>query len=154
MEKYFYILYKQKGLYYMEQSQLQAVWEQILNNMRDQLAASAFKWLDPVKPLSLTDSELVLGTQTGMAKDWITSHYLTILEDAVDAVLNGSRKITMKVVESPAPKEESQTVVSVVPAQRAHKEPENPDQGNLFSDTSASGSENGYMHIVDRKSVV
>ncbi|MBP8599124.1 MAG: chromosomal replication initiator protein DnaA [Selenomonas sp.] len=132
----------------MEQSQLQAVWEQILNNMRDQLAASAFKWLDPVKPLSLTDSELVLGTQTGMAKDWITSHYLTILEDAVDAVLNGSRKITMKVVESPAPKEESQTVVSVVPAQRAHKEPENPDQGNLFSDTSASGSENGYMHIV------
>lgn len=54
----------------------------------------------------------------------------------------------MKVVESPAPKEESQTVVSVVPAQRAHKEPENPDQGNLFSDTSASGSENGYMHIV------
>ena len=110
----------------MEQSQLQAVWEQILNNMRDQLAASAFKWLDPVKPLSLTDSELVLGTQTGMAKDWITSHYLTILEDAVDAVLNGSRKITMKVVESPAPKEESQTVVSVVPAQRAHKEPENP----------------------------
>ena len=132
----------------MEQSQLQAVWEQILNNMRDQLAASAFKWLDPVKPLSLTDSELVLGTQTGMAKDWITSHYLTILEDAVDAVLNRSRKITMKVVESPAPKEESQTVVSVVPAQRAHKEPENPDQGNLFSDTSASGSENGYMHIV------
>ena len=132
----------------MEQSQLQAVWEQILNNMRDQLAASAFKWLDPVKPLSLTDSELVLGTQTGMAKDWITSHYLTILEDAVDAVLNGSRKITMKVVEAPSPKEESQTVVSVVPAQRAHKEPENPDQGNLFSDTSASGSENGYMHIV------
>lgn len=132
----------------MEQSQLQAVWEQILNNMRDQLAASAFKWLDPVKPLSLTDSELVLGTQTGMAKDWITSHYLTILEDAVDAVLNGSRKITMKVVEAPSPKEESETVVSVVPAQRPHKEPENPDQGNLFSDPSASTSENGYMHIV------
>lgn len=62
----------------MEQSQLQAVWEQILNNMRDQLAGSAFKWLDPVQPLSLTDSELVLGTQTGMARDWITSHYLTI----------------------------------------------------------------------------
>ena len=102
----------------MEQSQLQAVWEQILNNMRDQLAASAFKWLDPVKPLSLTDSELVLGTQTGMAKDWITSHYLTILEDAVSAVLGGPRKITMKVVEA-APVKEEPAVTVPAPTARA-----------------------------------
>lgn len=132
----------------MEQSQLQAVWEQILNNMRDQLAASAFKWLDPVKPLSLTDSELVLGTQTGMAKDWITSHYLTILEDAVAAVLNGPRKITMKVVESATRKEENTTAVPVVTTQRTHKDLENPDQGNLFSDTTTTNGENGDMHIV------
>lgn len=130
----------------MEQSQLQAVWEQILNNMRDQLAASAFKWLDPVKPLSLTDSELVLGTQTGMAKDWITSHYLTILEDAVNAVLNGPRKITMKVIEAAPVKEEP--AVYKPPTPRPHKNPENPDQGSLFSDGTASSSENGYMHIV------
>ena len=132
----------------MEQSQLQAVWEQILNNMRDQLAASAFKWLNPVKPLSLTDSELVLGTQTGMAKDWITSHYLTILEDAVSAVLGEPRKITMKVVESAPIKEEP--AVQAVPASavRAHKDQENPDQGSLFSESAAAANDNGDMHIV------
>ena len=131
----------------MEQSQLQAVWEQILNNMRDQLAASAFKWLDPVKPLSLTDSELVLGTQTGMAKDWITSHYLTILEDAVSAVLGGPRKITMKVVEA-APVKEEPAVTVPAPAARANKDQGNPDQGSLFSETAAAATENGDMHIV------
>jgi chromosomal replication initiator protein len=130
----------------MEQSQLQAVWEQILNNTRDQLAASAFKWLDPVKPLSLTDSELVLGTQTGMAKDWITSHYLTILEDAVSAVLGGPRKITMKVVEAAPVKEEPAVVAA--PAARAHKDQSNPDQGILFSEPAAAATENGDMHIV------
>lgn len=132
----------------MEQSQLQAVWEQILNNMRDQLAASAFKWLNPVKPLSLTDSELVLGTQTGMAKDWITSHYLTILEDAVSAVLGEPRKITMKVVESAPIKEEP--AVQAVPASavRTHKDQENPDQGSLFSESAAATNDNGDMHIV------
>ena len=84
----------------MEQAELQAIWEQILNNMRDQLAGSAFKWLDPIQPLSLTESDLVLGTQTAMAKDWITSHYLTIIEDAVTAVVGGPRKIVMKVIEA------------------------------------------------------
>ena len=122
----------------MEQSQLQAVWEQILNNMRDQLAASAFKWLDPVKPLSLTDSELVLGTQTGMAKDWITSHYLTILEDAVSAVLGEPRKITMKVVESAPIKEEP--AVQAVPASavRTHKDQENQGKKKNLDNHHAS----------------
>lgn len=39
----------------MEQTQLQAVWEQILTKMKETLAESAFKWLKSVKPLSLTD---------------------------------------------------------------------------------------------------
>ncbi|SDG57879.1 chromosomal replication initiator protein DnaA [Selenomonas sp. WCT3] len=122
---------------------MQAIWEQILNNMRDQLAGSAFKWLDPIQPISLTESDLVLGTQTAMAKDWITSHYLTILEDAVAAVVGSPRKIVMKVVETektPEPEQE--------PVRRGPKEP--PDQGTLFShngDTNTS-TENSDMHIL------
>jgi len=125
----------------MEQAALQAIWEQILNNMRDQLAGSAFKWLDPIQPLSLTESDLVLGTQTAMAKDWITSHYLTIIEDAVAAVVGGPRKIVMKVIEAEKTPEPE-------PVRRGPKD--NPDQGTLFNHnedttTSAEGSD---MHIV------
>lgn len=135
----------------MEQSQLQAVWEQILNNMRDQLAGSAFKWLDPVQPLSLTDSELVLGTQTGMARDWITSHYLTILEDAVTAVLGSQRKITMKVVapeDGAAADTEQQTQTAAEPVKRGRREKENPDQVTLFHDGQTPAADGGEMHIV------
>lgn len=133
----------------MEQSQLQAVWEQILNKMREQLAKSAFKWLDPVQPLALTSAELVLGTQTGMAKDWISSHYLTILADAVTEVLGSPRQITIKVIEEPAS--------SAPPADLPVKDTlspkktkgANPNQVNLFNNSPASEDPAGNeMHIV------
>lgn len=117
----------------MEHSQLQAVWEQILDNMKEQLASSAFKWLDPVKPISLTESELVLGTQTGMAKDWITSHYLTILEDAVMAVTGSRRRILMKVMETKKTAAEKNTAE---PVRRSPKGKKNPAQGILFAESS------------------
>lgn len=127
----------------MEQAELQAIWEQILNNMRDQLAESAFKWLDPIQPISLTESDLVLGTQTAMAKDWITSHYLTILEDAVAAVVGSSRQIVMKVIEA-----EKTPEPAVEPVRRNPKD--NPDQGTLFNNNSEStaAGEGSDMHIV------
>lgn len=121
---------------------MQVVWEQILDNMREQLASSAFKWLDPVKPISLTESELVLGTQTGMAKDWITSHYLTILEDAVTDVIGSRRKILMKVVET----EKSAVVSPTEPIHRMPREKGNPDQGTLFTENHHNG-EAADMHI-------
>ena len=133
----------------MEQSQLQAVWEQILNKMREQLAKSAFKWLDPVQPLALTSTELVLGTQTDMAKEWISSHYLTILADAVTEVLGSPRQITMQVIEEPAP--------SASPADLSGKETQsskktkgvNPNQVNLFNNNSAAEDPTSNdMHIV------
>ncbi|WP_075442845.1 chromosomal replication initiator protein DnaA [Selenomonas ruminantium] len=130
----------------MEQSQLQAVWEQILDNMKEQLAASAFKWLNPVKPLSLTDSELVLGAQNAMSKEWITSHYLTILEDAVADVLGAPHKIVMKVIEAEKPEEPE---APAAPVRRPAKG-ENPDQGTLFQEGNGASApaETNDMHIM------
>lgn len=81
----------------MEQTQLQAVWEQILTKMKETLAESAFKWFKSVKPLSLTDDGFVLSVQNDLVKDWITSHYLTIVEDAVSAVLGSKHKVSFQV---------------------------------------------------------
>ena len=53
----------------MEQTQLQAVWEQILTKMKETLAESAFKWFKSVKPLSLTDDGFVLSVQNDLVKD-------------------------------------------------------------------------------------
>lgn len=81
----------------MEQTQLQAVWEQILTKMKETLAESAFKWFKSVKPLSLTDDGFVLSVQNDLVKDWITSHYLTIVEDAVSAVLGSKHTVSFQV---------------------------------------------------------
>ncbi|SHK38940.1 chromosomal replication initiator protein DnaA [Selenomonas ruminantium] len=113
----------------MEHTQLQAVWAQILDNMKDQLAPSAFNWLNPVKPISLTDDTLELGTQTEMAKEWIAGHYQTFIEDAVKAVLGSSRIINFTVLEETAPAEEEPVSI------RRPSKGENPNQGMLFSDT-------------------
>ena len=90
----------------MEQTQLQAVWEQILTKMKETLAESAFKWFKSVKPLSLTDDGFVLSVQNDLVKDWITSHYLTIVEDAVSAVLGSKHKVSFQVVPEAQPEVE------------------------------------------------
>ena len=82
----------------MEQTQLQAVWAQILDKMKEQLAPTAFNWLNPVQPLSLTDDTLELGTQNEMSKEWIAGHYQTFIEDAVKAVLGGPKVVQLTVM--------------------------------------------------------
>ena len=136
----------------MEHSQLQAIWEQILNKIREQLANSAFVWLDPIMPLKLTDTELILGVQTNMAKEWIGSHYLTILEDAVTEVLGTPHQVTMEVVADDSVRETSPTATAeqatTTADPKAHRRPkgENPGQGNLF--TPVEETVGSKMHLV------
>jgi len=126
----------------MEQSQLQAVWAQILDSMKEQLAPSAFNWLNPIQPLSLSDSELVLGTQTEMAKEWIAGHYQTFIEDAVSEVLGAQKNITFTVVAEETPAE----TTPVVASSRSKKD--NPNQGSLFSEGDNSSETAAETHIV------
>lgn len=151
----------------MEQAELQAIWEQILAKMREQLASSAFRWLDPMQPLALTDTILTLSTQTSVAKEWIVSHYLTIMEDAVADVLGGPRAVEIEVIEPPAPakKAESDSTpaedkkkVSKSTTTSTHKKSRSsqkhtedmPEQGSLFAATPATENNNNEdeMHLV------
>ena len=70
----------------MEQSELQAIWEQILQKVLEQRSLTELAlndWLRPVKPLSLSDTTLVLGAPTSLAREWIVKRYIPFLEDAV-----------------------------------------------------------------------
>ena len=115
----------------MEQTQLQAVWAQILDKMKEQLAPTAFNWLNPVQPLSLTDDTLELGTQNEMSKEWIAGHYQTFIEDAVKAVLGGPKVVQLTVMadDSTAGPEDAPVVVEA--------KNEKPAQGTLFPEGGA-----------------
>ena len=153
----------------MEQTQLQAVWEQILTKMKETLAESAFKWFKSVKPISLTATGLVLSAQNDLVKDWITSHYLTIIEDAVSAVLGSKRKVDFLVLPSVQPEPEPEpakpekdadsakdTKEAKEAAGHSSRKKEDPNQGTLFQEQPPAPVDNGDMHIVapgDRSSL-
>lgn len=83
----------------MEQSELQAVWEQILQKVLDQRSLTELAlndWLRPVKPLSLSDTTLVLGAPTSLAREWIVKRYIPFLEDAVFDIAKKKLKIEVK----------------------------------------------------------
>lgn len=93
----------------MEQSELQAIWEQILQKVLDQRSLTELAlndWLRPVKPLSLSDTTLVLGAPTSLAREWIVKRYIPFLEDAVLAIAKKKLQIEIKNLNiEPAPDE-------------------------------------------------
>ena len=83
----------------MEQSKLQAIWEQILQKVLDQRSLTELAlndWLRPVKPLSLSDTALVLGAPTSLAREWIVKRYIPFLEDAVFDIAKKKLQIEIK----------------------------------------------------------
>ena len=83
----------------MEQSELQAIWEQILQKVLEQRSLTELAlndWLRPVKPLSLSDTTLVLGAPTSLAREWIVKRYIPFLEDAVLDIAKKKLKIEIK----------------------------------------------------------
>ena len=67
----------------MDQTQLNANWEQILKKLEDSLSQIVCEtWLKPLIPLSLTTTTLELGTPTGFSKEWIEKHYIPFIIDA------------------------------------------------------------------------
>lgn len=135
----------------MEQEKLDAIWQEILNELKNSLAPTAFRWLAPVVPLSLTEDTLTLGAPTDAHCDWITSHYLAIMEDAVRATLGTPIKIRLVKQEPSASAEEEkkEEPKKKAPERSAKKGASNPDQGNLFVTDPPSGEGEGSdMHII------
>jgi chromosomal replication initiator protein len=117
----------------MEQTQLQALWEQILNKVQESLSEAACKqWLVPLAPLSLTETTLELGTPNSFSKKWIDSRYIPFLQDSSFAILQKKLDIiiTSLEIEEPQTKE---------PAATRHNE-EVPVQTSLMDNNTDDNS--------------
>jgi chromosomal replication initiator protein len=83
-------------IFLMDQTQLQATWEQILKKLEDSLNKTAIEtWLSSIVPLSLTTSEIELGTPTDFSREWIEKHYVPFISDASFEVTQA--KLTIKI---------------------------------------------------------
>ena len=99
----------------MDETQMQAIWEQILSKVQESLSESVCnKWLRPVRPISLTDQALTIGTPNDFYKEWISDRYIRFLEDAVLDTTGNKLHITIQSLDLPmkekAPKKPSKTM--------------------------------------------
>lgn len=121
----------------MEQIQIQALWEQILNNVQDSLSEAACKqWLVPLQPLSLTETTLTLGTANSFSKKWIESRYIPFLEDACFAILQKKPEIILVSLET----EESSSAEEKKAIPSPPEKPDTPVQTTLMDNTPQDNS--------------
>lgn len=83
----------------MDQTMLNAVWEQILDNIQKSKEVSeiAFKiWINPLIPLSSDDDTFELGAPNQFHWEKVTSYYLPFLKDSVTEVMQKNLNIVIK----------------------------------------------------------
>ena len=81
----------------MDQTMLNAVWEQILDNLQKSLAEVVCKqWIRPLLPLSMNDDTIELGAPNDFHREWVESHYLIFLKDSVAEVTKKNLNIVFK----------------------------------------------------------
>ena len=132
----------------MDQTQLQATWEQILSKVQKDLTEAACKqWLSPIIPLAMTDSTLELGTPSDFSKDWIENRYLPFIKDACFAVTNKKLTILIKSL-GQEPDSEKKSETAMTAASPTAEVPDIPVQPTLLDDTPAETTEPENPQIV------
>ncbi|WP_462332267.1 chromosomal replication initiator protein DnaA [Schwartzia sp. (in: firmicutes)] len=92
----------------MEQNELQEIWREILGKLRESIVESACqRWLDPIKPLSLSEGELTLITQNKFSKEYIENLYIPFIKNAAMDVLHRPVDIILQPAASEEPAKEA-----------------------------------------------
>jgi chromosomal replication initiator protein len=77
----------------------QAVWKNCLDLLRPQLSPQTFRtWFDPIVPMGLSGSELLLRAPSSFFCEWITEHYQSIVDKALKEVLGSSAHFRFDIV--------------------------------------------------------
>ena len=157
----------------MEQNELQVIWTEILGKLRESFAEEKFqRWLEPITPISLSETELTLGIPNSFSKDYINNLYLPFINESTKQILGHPVDITLQVVQkqeeskpeeketqptlftSPQPAAESTAEVTAAYQQEAESQPLAPippgDRSSLNAkytfDTFVTGSSNKLAH--------
>ena len=84
----------------MVQEELNTVWEKMLEKLRETIAeAPCQRWFEPIRPLSLEDGTLRLGTPNGLSKTYIETRYIPLIQDAGFEVLGQKLSIELESLE-------------------------------------------------------
>lgn len=72
----------------MEEANLNIIWEQIINNLKEQgqvTEAACKQWIITLKPISISDDEMKLATLNQIHKEYVEKYYIPFIQDAASA---------------------------------------------------------------------
>lgn len=82
------------------QEQLDVIWQETLNIVKEQLNVPTFKtWFAATTPLTIYEDTLVVSAPNSFAKDWLESRYSSLLSTALFRVMGERVKIKFTVKE-------------------------------------------------------
>ena len=83
----------------MQPNQIKNLWQQVLSKSREYLSENAVsKWLEPLRPVSLEQNVLTLGTTDELQRQWVEDRYLSKLEKAFFDLSGEHLSIVIKTV--------------------------------------------------------
>lgn len=72
------------------QAQLDLIWGEALNIIRQQLNVPTFKtWFENTSPVTIYENTMVISVPNSFAKEWLETRYLRLITEAVNRAANG-----------------------------------------------------------------
>ncbi|MFC1477295.1 chromosomal replication initiator protein DnaA [candidate division KSB1 bacterium] len=70
------------------------IWLDMLSVIKPQINEQSFStWFDPLKPLEMKNNTLILQIPNKFFSEWIDEHYLDIIHNALEEIVDGNAKI-------------------------------------------------------------
>src|SRR6478752_6576436 len=75
------------------------LWAEVLTLIREDGKRYALTWLERMQALDVKEDALVLGVPDRFFRDWVDDHYRALLEEALQRLPGGLKKVSYEVVE-------------------------------------------------------
>ncbi len=80
--------------------ELEHIWGSAKNELKDRVGESTYHaWIEPLQPNKITESGVVLEAPDAFFKDWVESHYLKIILDALTTAAKKPLALTIEISE-------------------------------------------------------
>src|SRR5690606_40905146 len=90
------------------------IWDDVISRVRDEIPEVEFRtWFSSVTLLGIEDGAFVIGVPTTFARDWIRSHYTSVIEMSLQHLGVSEPRLAFQVMPGKAP--EQQDIFSAQP---------------------------------------
>ena len=125
------------------------VWDEILSRTENKVNRHSFyTWFKPTVFVGETDNEITVRVPNGLFRDWLTTHYSGVINEAVSEIGRNGTRITF-VAAGETSSVEPSPVVSPIPEAKTETQPGSPPSGlnpRYVFDTFVVGSSNQFAH--------